>query len=211
MISVEYGTATAFAAHKAILLYSTVSSRNRATFATEHEVQDGRLMPGRAINLAKLATMLHSRSKDPEFLHERAIATRHDLLVWWRKASPATMLFAKGGPKKVVLPKLLFAVRESRMYLWAVGGHGSARPKPTDKLYHPAIMNRYEKGDLCMGTMPKGHCPDTWEASFFNSRFTHPHFNPFKYRVHDLYAKGSTSVAKLVPCGLTVAEAIATL
>ena len=74
-------------------------------------------------------------------------------------------------------PGLIFLVKDGEMRLFAV--KGKERPEAKTPLFHAPLMNVYEDGRLCTGSMNK---PDStladsiaeWEQSFWDAAFSHP-------------------------------------
>ncbi|MEH6454733.1 MAG: hypothetical protein V7749_00295 [Cocleimonas sp.] len=116
------------------------------------------------------------------FTDEHIIVKSSELLVWHTPRQSRVLYLSKGNVK-VTLPPLLYVFR-------APNGHSTAslsvfalaankRPNLHSKLYHAPLMNIYQSGKLCLGTMklPKAINSDTIalvEKEFFGSRFTHP-------------------------------------
>ncbi|MCR6656597.1 MAG: prokaryotic E2 ligase family D protein [Opitutus sp.] len=92
------------------------------------------------------------------------------------------------------------------MSVWAL--RSNYRPELEAPLFHAPILNRYEDGKLCMGDMPIGTDVESWEQSFFGSRFTNPHYQPVGYR-QLVRAKRRYSLKRLAPCGYSLEAMLA--
>jgi len=171
---------SSFTIDRAILFYS---GNKGGAFATENEVRDGTIMPGRPVDINRLVRQLtttHDGAKPRvHLLHPNALVDQPGLLVWWVPEGERLLLFSKGGGRKVWLPPLLFMVREGRMSVF--GLIYNERPMMIADLYFAPLMNCYADCSVCMGSMPAGTTVDEWEDSFFNSRFTHMHHAPRGY------------------------------
>lgn len=74
-------------------------------------------------------------------------------------------------------PGLIFVAQDQRLYVFAF--KGTERPDAKTPLFHAPLMNVYDTGVVCTGSMP---IPDStlaesvshWERNFWASAFTHP-------------------------------------
>jgi PRTRC genetic system protein B len=72
--------------------------------------------------------------------------------------------------------------------MWAFALKGKARPTAETKLFHVPMMNVWENGKVCTGSVPLpsstvAQSIKEWEDAFWNSHFTHPnHKRPVRYK-----------------------------
>ena len=145
-------------------------------------------------------------------------------IAWWRPPQPATLFFSrqKNGGKDfsgtAPQPGLVFLVRETKWFVWALTGE--TRPTPTTALYHAPHFNVWADGRICVGNvdLPKQLTPEMateYERAYFGSRFTHPNHPHLctgdAYQLwRDLIAArgGPFPVARLVATGKTLQNAV---
>ena len=204
-ITLHTETESSLTVERAILFYK--GSRGGA-FATENEVRDGTIMPGRPVDITRLVRQLTSSHDGAKqhvtLLHPRALVDQPGLLVWWAPDGMRPLMFSKGGAKHVWLPPLLFMVRDQKMSVFGLSQN--ERPMTYAELYFAPLMNCYANGSVCMGSMPAGTTVDEWEDSFFNSRFTHMHHAPRGYVKLSKTEESYNPFGTLAKTGKTLSE-----
>ena len=178
---------------QAILLYK--KSHGGASFATIHPIVNDEnngmtIGAGCAFDeraLKKLATELVSTLRIKSgILPSNVLSVGDDHIMWWSAPSRRTYFFNTrddGGihvgkrSGEAFTPNLIFVVRRGGMSVFAV--KGNKRPEAGTPIYHAPLMNVYEDGTLCMGSMsrPNSTLADSialWEQSFWDAAFSHP-------------------------------------
>lgn len=171
----------------AVLLYA---GRDKAvSYATTHPISvvDGAAMirPGKPLREGHLRRLVQelmpSRRAALALLPPHVLACDEQCVVWYRPARTQTVwmrasepLGERCGPAPV--PTLIFAACKQNLYVYAIKRGG--RPQESTRLYHAPLLNVWESGHVCTGSMrlPKvagvASIPQ-WEHAFWHSTFTH--------------------------------------
>ncbi len=200
--SIHHDTAEPMALKRAILLYGP--KHGSLGYATVHDVVPGPnntpvIKAGKALDRAVLSgivTDLAGASRRRHgLLPPNVLAVGDASVMWWLPPGIRTFYFDTAttdansiGKRagKAWHPGLIFVAGRNEM--WAFAVKGEKRPESGTPLYHAPLMNVWDGGKVCTGTMP---IPDTalasaigkWEDSFFGSAFTHPnHPMAVKYK-----------------------------
>jgi PRTRC genetic system protein B len=206
-----------FTLDAAILVYR--NSRQASGYISTHTIErgdDGRaqLGTGKPACRRDIANLLDFAGADlgiRGWMGENVLYTARDVMVWWRPASPATMFFT--SPKaqgQAAQPALVFAVAGNAWYVWAL--ERNERPTPSTMLQNAPYFNVWKDGQICTGDvkLPAEIAPDTTadiEATFFNSRFTHPNHDAICTRIikpADLWKTLMSESGKPFPAQLLV-------
>ena len=180
---------------QAILLYK---NRRGASFATVHPIvkdeNDGASIgagcPFDEKALKRLASDLASSLRIKSgILPSNVLSVGGDHIMWWSPPSRRTYFFntrqdATGhnvGNRcgEALTPSLIFVVYRGSMSVFAV--KGKTRPDADTPIFHAPLMNVYEDGTLCMGSMSKPNSTlaesiSKWEQGFWDSAFSHPNY-----------------------------------
>lgn len=190
----------------AILLYGSTKTYGNLRYATIHPVDSagrdappviraGRPLDGRSLQ-SVCADLMESARVRSGVLPATVLSVGLEHVVWWSPPGRRTYFFntsvADDGRVYVgqrngmaLTPGLVFVAKRQQMMVFAV--QGDERPDADTRLCHAPLMNVYEDGKVCTGSMP---LPDTtvaasiakWEEAFWNSNFTHPnHAKPVSY------------------------------
>ena len=180
----------------AILLYGSRSVGGSLSYATIHPVDTpspdaapviraGR--PADANSLREVcASLLSSTRMRSGLISDNILSIGLDHVVWWSRPGKRTYFFDCRRPEGAAVgtrsamapvPGLIFAAKERE--LWCYAFKGDARPTLDTPLHHAPLMNVWEDGRVCVGSMP---LPDEtvaesvtkWEESFWGSSFSHP-------------------------------------
>lgn len=199
--SIHHETAAPMNLNRAILLYGSKYGGGSA-YATVHDVALGPdkapvIRPGSALSrdaLAKIVSELsqHARRRHG-LLPANALAVGSELVMWWVPPAYRTFYFQSGDKDgigqrvgKGFHPGLIFVAGGHSMWVFAVKGH--ERPQQDTPLFHAPMMNIYDDGKLCTGSMPLPNESTAvsiaaWTEAFFASAFTHPnHPKALKYK-----------------------------
>jgi PRTRC genetic system protein B len=148
----------------AILLYG---SENKIRLATVHQpVNDPQGGPplldaGEPLTHAFLETLVRSLGNElpAAYLPVNVLVYSTSLTVWWEPAQIRSMFFALDCDGKMLdgklfpHPPLVFAVRNGRLMVWALGE--DRRPEPGSWLYMAPYWNVYsDDSHVCHGSMP---------------------------------------------------------
>lgn len=181
---------------QAILLYSGSGH----AYATIHPVRerDGRpeIRAGRPIDSESLravcANLVKSSLLRSGVLPWNVLSVGLAHVVWWRPPGESHVFFDCRGDGigrrngTIPLPGLVFAVKQKSMKVFAVKGR--ERPTQESPLFHAPLMNVWEGGNVCTGSMPLPESSvaesiASWEAAFWQSAFSHPnHPKPVRYK-----------------------------
>ena len=193
----------------AILLYGSSNSYDAISYATIHRVECGKgdtapvIRAGRPVDRASLKAVCtglmeasHVRSG---VLPDNILSVGLEHIVWWQRPGQRTYFFdtrpgadgstnfnvgKRGG--MALTPGLVFVAKDQNMMVFAV--KGDVRPDAATPLHHAPLMNIYEDGRVCTGSMPlpdstMAESVETWEKAFWGSHFTHPnHSKPLNYK-----------------------------
>jgi PRTRC genetic system protein B len=117
-----------------------------------------------------------------EFIDPHLLYVGPSTMAWWCPAGCRTTWFRSNAPigerhGVTPHPALVFVVRESRWYVFALAR--DERPGPGTALRVAPYFNVWAGGQVCTGNVavPDMPTPDalrTYEQAFFRSRFTHP-------------------------------------
>lgn len=190
----------------AILLYGGHTAYSSLRYATIHPVESvgadtppviraGRPLDSRTLQSVCTDLMESARVRSGVLpAHVLSVGMEH--VVWWSPPGRRTYFFntsvADDGRVHVgqrngmaLTPGLVFVAKRQKMMVFAV--QGNERPDADTRLCHAPLMNVYENGKVCTGSMP---LPDStvaasiakWEDAFWGSNFTHPnHAKPVNY------------------------------
>lgn len=158
---------------QAVLLYR--AKHGRDGYATVHEVDidaDGSplILAGRPMTRASLRkwTRLANNDTGLQLLAPNVIARNRDTLVWWTPPVRRTTLFdlndsARKGrelatigkriARPIPYPSLVFAASAGNLTVFAFDG--AERPTADTELCHAPILNIYENGTLCWGSVQR--------------------------------------------------------
>ena len=180
---------------QAILLYQ---GRGGASFATVHPIVNdanngatiGAGIPFDEKALKRLASDLASSLRIKSgILPSNVLSIGDDHIMWWSPPSRRTYFFntrqddtsinvgKRSG--EALTPSLIFVVCRDRMSVFAV--KGNQRPDADTPIFHAPLMNVYEDGTLCMGSMSRPNSTlaesiSQWENGFWDSAFSHPNY-----------------------------------
>lgn len=200
---------------------------------TQHKINDGKLGLGNVVSLKKLSETIasierksvNSLSKPIDmFIDANVIAQSSSLLAWHMPRNKKTLFFSESSIT-VTLPPLLYVYRpamdNSAASLSVFALAANKRPTRTAKLYHAPLMNVYESGKVCLGTMslPQQITDTTMDLvmrEFFGSRFTHANNTEILRKHSNLMGFYSEKERKnerimtsdLMPTGLTVSSIV---
>ncbi|WP_124982948.1 PRTRC system protein B [Ralstonia solanacearum] len=172
----------------AVLLYSSLSPHT-SVYATSHPVEllpEGpQILPGGPLNLDELSRFVEAAQAATAyrgFIEPHLLYLAPNTAAWWRPAAPRTVWFSADKPigtrhGVTAHPPLVFIVHEREWYVFALAKN--ERPAPNTPLHVAPYFNVWEHGEICTGnvSLPDRPTPDalrTYEAAFFDSRFTHP-------------------------------------
>jgi PRTRC genetic system protein B len=191
----------------AILLYGSHGGYDAIRYATIHPVDCGQngaapvIRAGRPADRNSLKAVVGGLMDASRIrsgvLPDNILSTGTEHIVWWQRPAQRTYFFktregaddaAFVGTRSGLAPTpgLVFVAKGQRMEVYAV--KGDARPDAATKLFHAPLMNVYDDGRICTGSMP---LPDStvaesvvaWEKSFWESNFSHPnHPKPVNYK-----------------------------
>ena len=189
--------ATTATLRHAILLYGSNNVYGHGVrYATVHPVtvdEDGRaqIREGQPLDRGSLVAfaqgLMTNNFAKGGVLPANVISVGQDHVAWWSPPSQRTYFFKTRLSEKddmvgvrtgkAFAPGLLFAVKNKRMFVYAV--RGKDRPTADTPLHLPPLMNCYDDGRVCTGSMalPEQSTAATiqkWEDSFWQSAFTHP-------------------------------------
>ncbi|MGE9310849.1 PRTRC system protein B [Niabella sp. CJ426] len=103
-------------------------------------------------------------------------------VIWYTKAQQKKLYFTplSGIANGIAnIPPLVWIAGDQGLHIFALADN--KRPSITTKLFHAPFFNVYESGGVCMGTVDTTikktasleEFVSAWEASFFNSKFSH--------------------------------------
>lgn len=158
------------------------------------------------------------------FSDENIIAKSSELLAW-HTPRESRVLYLADESVTVTLPPLFYVYRPKKgqypasLSVFALAAN--KRPNANTKLYHAPLMNIYESGKLCLGTM---RLPDevndqtitSVDKEFFGSRFVHPNHNNLtrkQMNIRAFYKMKEKSdqrimTSELMPTGKTLNEVL---
>ncbi len=185
--SADYGTEAPFHLLSAILLYG---HQQRIRLATVHSIEPNPnggpplLSEGQPVSrqfLDQLSKTLQGELP-PAWLPEHVLMWSQRLVAWWEPACLRPMFFSPESDGKTLdgklypHPPLLFAVRDRRLFVWALGE--DIRPTPTTQLFQAPYWNTSDDGAVCHGSMTTPRQIEAerlaqWSEAYFGSRFTH--------------------------------------
>jgi len=166
--------------------------------ASIHEVIETKtapvLGPGRPASLSGIRCFKEGlgQSQGAAYLPPHILAYSPASMLWHVPAAPRHLFWktknealnAVSG-QAVPCPPLIFRAegetpRRMTLSVWAYrpGDAPQGRPVPSTLLYNAPFFNVNSAGRVCLGSMnrPDSHSPEAasvWQASFFESRFTH--------------------------------------
>jgi len=191
----------------AILLYGSGGGYEQLRYATIHPVDCAPgaapvIRAGRPADRDSLrqvaAGLLESNRTRSGVLPETLLSVGPEHVVWWQRPGKRTYFFntrvteedrhiAVGQRNgEGLTPGLIFAAKGQKMWVFAVKGEN--RPDVSTPLCHAPLMNVWDSGTVCTGSMP---LPDStmadsvarWERGFWESAFSHPnHPKPVNYK-----------------------------
>lgn len=190
----------------AILLYGNQGGYGGISYATIHPVdcpsRDASpvIRAGRPADRASIkavcASLIESARVRSGILSDNILSIGLEHVVWWSRPTKRNYFFdCKKNDGSVCVgkragmgfaPGLVFVAKEQSMRVYAV--KGDARPNADTPLMVAPLMNVWEDGRVCTGSMP---LPDStmtesvtkWEGSFWDSNFSHPnHSKPVNYK-----------------------------
>ncbi|MCR6656598.1 MAG: hypothetical protein NVV63_12490 [Opitutus sp.] len=83
---------------KALLFYG---SSNNVSFATLHDIEQGIIMPGKAVSMQDIAALIREPEQPkPSLIHPRVVASSRNTLVWWKPAGFSSVIFKSEQPQK---------------------------------------------------------------------------------------------------------------
>jgi len=151
--------------------------------ATEHNVRQGQLGPGRAISLRSIGERFNRITGHDVLcvLPPEVFISNQHLFAWHTASRYAPMWFSVGGRQfavRVQWPPLVWIVnrRDRGLRIFALGR--SSRPAMDTIVYHAPLMNIGSNGRLCEGSaklprqLDERHLHEI-EACVFESNFTH--------------------------------------
>ncbi|WP_019023073.1 MULTISPECIES: PRTRC system protein B [unclassified Thioalkalivibrio] len=164
--------------------------------ATVHSVYTSEGAPpalgaGRALSREDARDFLRALAGEPDepfdtledFLDGSVLYSTSRLRVWFVPRRKRTMYIRRSASSEdlrlnVFWPSLVFAANSAgQLYLAATAG--VARPTPQTRLFHPPLMNIYERGEICRGSIRTPSHPVSsyamkeWEEAVFQTWFTH--------------------------------------
>ena len=181
----------------AILLYGNSSMGGSISYATIHPVDcpSAEAAPviraGRPADRASLkavcASLIESARVRSGLLSDNVLSIGLEHVVWWSRPGDRTYFFdcretegavsvgKRGGVAPA--PSLIFVAKDQSLCVYAI--KGDSRPTVDTPLFIAPLMNCWDDGRVCLGSMP---LPDTtladsitkWERSFWESNFSHP-------------------------------------
>lgn len=163
----------------ALLIYSDDGHGDDRAI-TRHQIKDGHIQPGEAIDIAALRSLLDGEKttsresfswRSPSVLADSA--TR---LVWWTPPG-VKQVFIASKAKRVWFPGLVWCGHRSArsLYLWAF--RGKAAPTKDTVVYRPRfgpdVQNHiHNNSAVCLGSMNPGRFrPEDWMTAFYDSNF----------------------------------------
>ena len=200
---------SAVSLQSAILLYGSGGYSGSIQYATVHPVDAGQsknapvIRAGRPLDKDSLKRvvdgLMDAARVRSGILSDNILSIGAEFVVWWQRPGVRNYFFeCRRGPVdkddasvgkragKAFAPALVFVASKQQMMVFAV--KGDARPTADTLLCHAPLMNVWDDGRVCTGSMP---LPDNtmaasvakWEESFWSSIFTHPnHPNPVNYK-----------------------------
>lgn len=189
--------ATTVSLQTAVLLYGTSGGMSTTRYATIHPVtcedggqpviREGQPADRKAL-LAFAQSLTDSCAIPSGVLSPNILSVGPEHVVWFAPPSRETYFFktrnvAEGAVSvgtragEAFTPGMIFAVREKTMWVFAV--KGKERPDENTPLYHCPLMNVYQDGKVCTGSMPlpastMAASVKEWQKSFWSSAFSHP-------------------------------------
>jgi PRTRC genetic system protein B len=158
----------------------TNEARRLRSFVTIHDIRNNVVCEGQSIareTLEELVVQLVPSISRPMIIPPNLIMYQPGIgMAWWAPARVRKLYFSaetkiKSGMAPV--PALLFLVRDSNLYVWALGK--DARPELFDPVYHAPFFNLSD-GHMCTGNvqLPDLDLKDIpkWQNVVFKSRFT---------------------------------------
>jgi len=200
-----FESSPSFPLEKAILLYG---AQHSSYLATLHSVRDGKIQPGKPVDLNEVALLLKNvKGEEPvrtqngiKWHGVNVIATLSDSIVWWTPAQDKD-LFIAGKPEKCWLPALIWCGSTSKrvLYVWAWDGEDT--PFPETVTYHAMFgphggtNHIFENNAVCLGdSVVKSFTPSGWTEAFYTSNFKSNGFLKGPYKVSETFRKlGSIS------------------
>ena len=183
-----------FELREALLVYS--SDRNMGgvpatAFVTKHHVKLSAagvpsVEPGSPLGESDIITLIQQLrgSLPSEFLPENVLMRTQETIVWWTPATTRPMFYAtdRGAEleqlsgKRFPQPALVLRAHSGSLDIRALAE--SKRPTPDTPMYVAPYWNVSDNGSVCLGSTkaPREASVKSlprWEASFFESEFTH--------------------------------------
>ncbi|MCT8869025.1 PRTRC system protein B [Shewanella bicestrii] len=201
------------------------------TCITRHKINNGKLLLGDVISiddLAEAVTDMQSRNESnslnafADYIEPHIIAQNSKILAWYTPRKEQTLFLTKSSVL-VTLPPLLYvykpAIGNGIASLSVFALASNKRPNTNTKLYHAPLMNIYQNGSVCLGTMKipqqmSGNIIDVVEKEFFGSKFTHPNHNQLTRKpvnIEEFYRQKEKSgqrilTSELMPINSTVGQ-----
>lgn len=192
-VGISIGQSHHYQLSDALLLYKsqqTYNSRGPSTYVTHHPVlldKEDRLPklgPAKPVTLDFIESLVQSLGGylDVELLPENVLARSQRTLAWWTPRQTRRMYFVdKEGLKAIsgsVFPQPALVWMTTGQELMVRALKENKRPEASTKLCVAPYWNLSESGTVCQGSMrsPKKSTVASirqWEASFFESEFTH--------------------------------------
>jgi PRTRC genetic system protein B len=183
-----------FELREALLVYScdrNMSGAPATAFVTKHHVKLSAtgvpsVEPGSPLGESDIITLIQQLrgSLPSEFLPENVLMRTQETIVWWTPATTRPMFYAtdKGAEleqlsgKRFPQPALVLRAHAGSLDIRALAE--SKRPTPDTPMYVAPYWNVSDNGSVCLGSTkaPREASVKSlprWEASFFESEFTH--------------------------------------
>ena len=183
-----------FELREALLVYSrdrNPGASEGSAFVTKHPVRLSAtgapsLGAGSPIGESDIVALIEQLrgSLPSEFLPENVLMRTQETIVWWTPATTRPMFYATGksaeleqlSGKRFPQPALVLRAHAGSLDIRALAE--SKRPTPDTPMYVAPYWNVSDNGSVCLGSTkaPREASVKSlprWEASFFESEFTH--------------------------------------
>jgi PRTRC genetic system protein B len=179
---------------KALIMYEHVQNNNEIYLESHDCSKTGKLINAHPLSdreIESLAEVIHvqRRNKEqylqcdgllPENLLYLNVAKK--CVLWFTPAQTIKLYFTNSlhiCNAEFTLPALVWKATDRDLWLYALTA--DKKPAADTRLYHAPVFNIHEDGKICMGTVEieVENCSSlnqfisTWQANFFNSRFSH--------------------------------------
>lgn len=187
---------------QALLIYAEDQTQKPRAVVTLHPVtkvgERPVIGPGQLLQFSQLEALVQSLQAQETariLIPPELLFADSSTLLWWHPQCAREIYFSTADQefnrdvnrKKVAHPALLFKVTPGMLWVYALANN--ERPSAKTVVRVAPYCNLYKNGSMCRGdiNLPAAIIPSTiptWEAIFYDSRFTHTNLHGQKMTKH---------------------------